>query len=137
MCCHGREHCVWFAPRKAKTNWSKINKARVENLIESGLMTDAGLTKIKAAQADGSWDALNEVEALAIPADLVTALATYPHATAYFAAFPKSVKRAILEWIHNAKRAETRTARVTETARLANENIRANQWRQPQSATIK
>jgi uncharacterized protein YdeI (YjbR/CyaY-like superfamily) len=40
------------------------------------------------------------------------------------------VKRAILEWIANAKRAETRAKRVEETARLAAENIRANQWRQ-------
>jgi len=33
-----------------------------------------------------------------------------------------------LEWIASAKRAETRTKRVAETARLAQDNIRANQW---------
>ena len=38
-------------------------------------------------------------------------------------------KRGILEWILNAKRPETRHRRVEETARLAADNIRANQWR--------
>jgi Bacteriocin-protection, YdeI or OmpD-Associated len=34
-----------------------------------------------------------------------------------------------LEWLVNAKRTETRAKRIAETAKLANENIRANQWR--------
>ena len=46
-----------------------------------------------------------------------------------FEAFPRSVKRGILEWIANAKRAETKARRVDETARLAAQNTRANQWR--------
>ena len=40
------------------------------------------------------------------------------------------MKRAILEWIANAKKAETRAKRIAETAKLAAKNIRANQWRQ-------
>jgi uncharacterized protein YdeI (YjbR/CyaY-like superfamily) len=67
-------------------------------------------------------------EALVVPPDLARALAAYPHAAANFAAFPRSAKRGILEWIVQAKRAETRDRRVAETARLANENVRANQW---------
>jgi len=42
-------------------------------------------------------------------------------------AFPRSVKRSILEWIANARRAETRAKWVEETAWLAAENRRANQ----------
>ena len=45
-----------FTPRKPKSIWSKINKQRVEKLIEQGLMTPAGLEKIETAKADGSWD---------------------------------------------------------------------------------
>ena len=44
-------------------------------------------------------------------------------------AFPRSVKRGILEWIGNARRPETRAKHVEEIARLAGDNIRANQWR--------
>lgn len=121
---------VWFAPRKPGTNWSALNKARVARLIERGDMTPAGLAKVEAAQADGSWSALDGVEALQIPDDLVAAFRVYRHAAQNFEAFPRSVKRAILEWIVNAKKSETRAKRILETARLAEDNIRANQWRQ-------
>lgn len=121
---------LWLAPRKKGSNWSRINKERVESLIRSKRMTPAGLRKIEAAKKDGSWDALNDVESLLVPDDLAKALAAYPNAGAYFDAFPRSVKRAILEWILNAKKAETRQKRVTETAALAEKNVRANQWRQ-------
>jgi uncharacterized protein YdeI (YjbR/CyaY-like superfamily) len=121
---------LWFAPRKANTGWSKINKARAEKMIEAGRMTPAGLAKIEAAQRDGSWNALDTIEALEVPPDLAAALAANPIAQQYFDAFPRSVKRAILEWISSAKKPETRAKRVEETARLATENIRANQWRQ-------
>jgi uncharacterized protein YdeI (YjbR/CyaY-like superfamily) len=59
---------------------------------------------------------------------LQDALAAQPPADAHFGAFPRSVKRGILEWILNAKTAETRQKRIAETTRLAAENIRANQY---------
>jgi uncharacterized protein YdeI (YjbR/CyaY-like superfamily) len=48
---------------------------------------------------------------------------------ANFEAFPRSVKRGILEWITLAKKPETRAKRIKEPAWLAAQNIRANQWR--------
>lgn len=120
---------LWFAPRKSKTGWSKLNKQRIERLMASGLMMPAGLAKIEAAQQDGSWSSLDAIEALEIPPDLTEALAAYAHATDNFAAFPRSAKRGILEWISTAKKAETRAKRIEETARLAEQNIRANQWK--------
>lgn len=121
---------LWFAPRRAGTGWSKSNKERVAKLLEAGLMAPPGLAKVEAAQRDGSWNALDAVEALIIPPDLAEALAAYSTAQANFDAFPRSVKRGILEWIASAKKPETRAKRVAETARLAAENRRANQWRE-------
>ena len=120
---------LWFAPRKAGAGWSKINKARAEKMIQAGRMTPAGLAKIEAAKRDGSWSALDTIEALEVPPDLAASAAA-PIAQQYFDAFPRSVKRAILEWITNAKKPETRARRIEETTRLAAKNIRANQWRQ-------
>lgn len=120
---------LYFAPRKPRSGWSKPNKERVARLTEAGLMAPAGLAKVEAAQQDGSWTALDAVEALEVPADLVAALDQYEKAAEHFGAFPRSVKRGILEWISNAKRSETRAKRIEETARLAAENKRANQWR--------
>lgn len=125
------EHSLlWFAPRKPGTGWSKLNKERAEKLIGEGLMTSAGMSKIDAAKQDGSWNALDAIEALKIPPDLDQALASNESAQRYFEVFPRSVKRGILEWIASAKKPETRAKRIEETARLAAENIRANQWRQ-------
>lgn len=122
---------LWFAPRKPGSGWSRPNKERVARLQQAGLMHTSGQAKVDAAIADGSWTALDAVEALAVPSDLAQALARLPPAAAHFEAFPRSAKRGILEWIANAKKPETRAARIDETARLAQRNERANQWRAP------
>lgn len=120
---------LWLAPRKEGSWWSKLNKERVEKLTKAGLMTASGLEKISVAKKDGSWTALDAVERLEIPGDLDAALAEFTDAKTYFEGFPPSVKRGILEWIAKAKRPATRQKRITETAQLAQDNIRANQWR--------
>lgn len=118
----------YFAPRKTGSGWSRVNKDRVARMTAAGKMTPAGQDKIDAAQADGSWSALDDVENLVVPDDLAAAFATHPPAAEYWEAFPRSAKRGILEWIETAKRAPTRAKRIDETARLAAENVRANQW---------
>jgi len=121
---------LWFAPRKAGTGWSKLNKERVAKLIKAKLIAPAGLAKINAAREDGSWNALDSVEALEIPSDLDKAFSKNETARRYFEAFPRSAKRAILVWISNAKKPETRAKRIEETVTKAEQNIRANQLRQ-------
>ena len=119
----------FFAKRNPKSNWSKINKEKVERLLNANKMAAAGMEMISIAKANGTWTALDEVEELVIPPDLKKALKTIPVALTNFEAFPKSVKRGILEWILNAKLPETRMKRVTETVTLAAKNERANQYR--------
>ncbi len=121
---------LWIAPRKAKgSNWSRVNKERVERMTAAGKMHPAGQAVIDAAKANGSWTALDAIENLDIPDDLAAEFKRYNDAAANFEAFPRSAKRGILEWIFNAKRPATRAKRIAETARLAQENIRANQWK--------
>jgi uncharacterized protein YdeI (YjbR/CyaY-like superfamily) len=120
---------LWLAPRKAGTGWSAPNKARIARMTAAGLMHAAGMAKIEAARQDGSWTKLDAVEQLSVPPDLAAALRKRPPAAKHFDAFPRSAKRGILEWIEQAKRADTRAKRVEETASLAQSNQRANQWR--------
>jgi uncharacterized protein YdeI (YjbR/CyaY-like superfamily) len=120
---------LWMAPRKAKTGWSKLNKERIEKLINAKLIAPAGLAKINAAKKDGTWNALDAIEALEIPPDLAKAFSKNKTAKEYFNAFPRSAKRAILEWIASAKKPETRAKRIEETVTSAEKNLRANQWR--------
>jgi uncharacterized protein YdeI (YjbR/CyaY-like superfamily) len=126
----------FFAPRHPKSNWSKVNKERVSRLLKEGRMTAAGVAIVEAAKKNGSWDALNEVEEMVIPEDLLKALKKKKRAYGYFMAFPKSSKKNILEWIHNAKQEETRGNRIAETVRLAEEDIRANHYRQPKKKSF-
>ena len=119
----------YFAKRNPKSNWSRVNKEKVEGLIKDGLMAEPGYEMIRIAKENGTWDALNDVENLVIPNDLQVAFDQYLPAAENFEAFPRSVKRGILEWIFNAKRPATRAKRIKETATLAAQNIRANQYR--------
>ncbi len=116
----------FYSRRKPKSGWSKVNKGKIIRLTELGLMTEAGLAVIEQAKKDGSWEKLDLVEQLLVPDDLQKLLNKNKKAATYFEAFPRSAKRAILEWINNAKKEETRQKRIEETARLAAENIRAN-----------
>lgn len=120
---------VRFSPRNPKSNWSKVNKDKITRLIAENRMHASGMAMVELAKKNGTWTALDEVEAGILPNDLREELNTYTHATEHFNGFPRSTRRGILEWIHSAKRPDTRLRRIRETARLAQENIRANQYR--------
>lgn len=124
-----QSYYVLFARRNPKSLWSAVNKAKVERLVAEGRMAAAGLEMVNVAKESGTWTALDGVSALEVPADLELALGTLPGARANFDAFPPSTRRGILEWIFTAKKAETRAARIQETAQLAARNQRANQWK--------
>ncbi|MFA9431444.1 YdeI family protein [Egicoccus sp. AB-alg2] len=117
-----------FSPRKRGSGWSRPNKVRIARLEADGRMAPAGAAVLAAAQADGSWTLLDAVEDLEVPDDLAAAFDAHPGSRERWEAFPRSAKRAILEWIVQAKRAETRARRVAETAEKAAPGERANQW---------
>ncbi len=125
---------LWIAPRRAKSSWSKRNKDRVGRLTAQGLMHPSGLAAVEAAKQNGAWSAIDAVEELREPDDLAAALDATPHAREFWDAFPRSTRRAILEWIEAAKRPETRATRIRTTAEEASVNRRANQWRQPKGS---
>lgn len=113
-----------LTPRKPKSTWAASNKARVERLIAAGRMRPAGLAKIEAARRDGSWSALDTIDALEVPDDLRRALGRNAAAWKHFEAFPPTVKKGFLWWIASAKRPETRVRRVASTVERAAANIR-------------
>jgi uncharacterized protein YdeI (YjbR/CyaY-like superfamily) len=118
-------------PRRAGSGWSRVNKEHLESLLAEGRMHPAGLAAIERAKADGSWTKLDAVEALTEPEELRTALDAVPQAREAWDAFPRSARRALLEWIGSAKRPATRTSRIAVTVSEAAQGRRANQPRQP------
>jgi uncharacterized protein YdeI (YjbR/CyaY-like superfamily) len=109
----------FFSKRKSKSTWSKINKQKVLQLIEDGLMTEAGHKSIEAAKQNGSWTILDEVEELIVPKDLEIELKSRPSSERFFFGLSRSVKKAILQWLVLAKRPETRQKRIAEIVDLA------------------
>jgi uncharacterized protein YdeI (YjbR/CyaY-like superfamily) len=116
----------YFAKRKPKSKWSKLNRTRVRQLTEAGLMTAAGQAMVNLAKKTGTWLALEKINVNSPPVDLISALKGNEFAYGNFLTFPPSSKRIILEWIENAKRPETRSARIQETVLMAGRNLRAH-----------
>jgi uncharacterized protein YdeI (YjbR/CyaY-like superfamily) len=116
---------LWFAPRKRGSGWSRPNKQRIERLLREGRMHARGQAAVEAAKADGSWTLLDDVEALVVPPDLAEAFAARPGSRQTWEAFPRSVKRMHLERLVQARRADTRAARVAAVADAAQRGERA------------
>ena len=102
-----------FTPRRRRSNWSKINRDKVERLIAEGRVRPAGLREVERARADGRWDAAYDAPSVAtVPEDLQRALDADPAAAALFAALDKRNRFAILYRVQDAKRPETRARRI-------------------------
>lgn len=63
-----------------------------------------------------------------VPADLAAELARHATAARTFAAFPPSAQREYVEWIVEAKRAETRARRLAQSIEWLNEG-KARNWK--------
>ena len=119
----------YFCKRKPKSNWSKVNKDKVEVLMEQGLMEEAGLKSIAIAKENGSWTFLDQVEALIVPEDLIEELKNHEGAREYFDSLSKSIKKNLLYWVISAKREATRQKRIIEIAENAGQEMKPKQFR--------
>ena len=104
----------FFSRRKPKSIWSKVNKDKVVQLIEAGLMTEAGLASIELAKKNGSWNMYDEVEGLIVPDDLEEAFNKIPGSRERFEALSRSAKKLHLFNLMMAKRPETRQKRIAD-----------------------
>lgn len=119
----------FFSPRSPKSRWSRRNKDIVEQMAAAGKMTPAGQVLIDEAKRRGTWQALDRVEQLIEPDDLLTAFTKNETANQNWGRFPPSARRGILEWILSAKRETTRAKRIAETVAKAACGERANSYR--------
>ena len=109
-----------FTPRKDDSKWSVVNKKRVKQLIQDGLMTEFGLQKVEAAKRSGRWD--DPVQRpkldLTIPPEFANALKSNIKAEEVYNQLTWSHQKEYLVWIVSAKRQETRDKRIAEAIRL-------------------
>lgn len=113
-----------FTPRKPGSKWSKINRGKAEALIAAGRMRPAGLREVEAAKADGRWAAAYDGQSTAmVPDDLRQALDQDEDAAAFFATLDRGNRYAILYRIHEAKKPETRAARIAKFVAMLHDHL--------------
>src|ERR1700727_567842 len=104
---------IRFTPRRPSSRWSERNRARALQLIEMGRMLTAGMREIERARKDGRWETAYAPQSTAeVPDDLKAALARNKKASKFFKTLDRVNRYSILYRVHNAKKPETRAARI-------------------------
>ncbi|CQR65650.1 YdeI/OmpD-associated family protein [Streptomyces leeuwenhoekii] len=102
-----------FTPRRRGSSWSQVNRQKAIELIERGRMRPAGLREVEKAKADGRWEAAYASQSKAtVPDDLRAALDASPAAREFFATLDSRNRYAILHRVQDAKKPQTRAARI-------------------------
>jgi uncharacterized protein YdeI (YjbR/CyaY-like superfamily) len=111
-----------FTPRGPRSRWSKINVERVGRLTKAGRMDAAGQAEVDGAKADGRWAAAYDSSSTAtVPDDLAAALRKNQKAAAFFETISSANRYAILYRVHDAKKPETRAARIEKFVTMLEE----------------
>lgn len=104
-----------FTPRSKRSLWSKLNRIRVQSLIDAGRMQAPGLAEIERAKQDGRWNrAYDSPKTSSVPPDLAAALEKSPRAAKFFKTLDAQNRYAILHRLQTASKSETRARRITE-----------------------
>jgi uncharacterized protein YdeI (YjbR/CyaY-like superfamily) len=102
-------------PRGPRSIWSQINREKALSLIADGRMQPPGLAQVERAKADGRWKAAYASPKGATgPPDLRAALAKNARAREFFEVLEARNRYAVLWRIAQAKKPETRAARVAK-----------------------
>ena len=104
-----------FTPRRARSIWSKVNRAKAENLIKRGRMKPPGLRAIERAREGGEWDtAYDSSRTATISPDFQLALDKSRRAAAFFAKLDSANRYAMLWRIQTARTPAARAKRIAE-----------------------
>ncbi len=60
----------YFSPRRKNSGWSSFNKKKIKELINLGLMTQAGFSVIEQAKKNGTYYIFDNIENLNLPKEL-------------------------------------------------------------------
>ncbi|MFE0698758.1 YdeI family protein [Streptomyces sp. NPDC058872] len=111
-----RDHRYYLqkiTPRRPRSLWSQVNVRQVEALTAAGRMREPGLAEVRAARADGRWEAAYPSQKDAtVPEDLAAALAAEPKAAEAFDGLSKTDRYLVILSLWQARTAKTRTARL-------------------------
>jgi uncharacterized protein YdeI (YjbR/CyaY-like superfamily) len=102
-----------YVPRRPKSLWSKVNVDKIEKLLAAGRMREPGMAEVRAAQADGRWDAAYESQKHAtVPPDVVAALQENKEAKDFFDSLDKTDQYRLYLPVLQARTPKARAARL-------------------------
>jgi uncharacterized protein YdeI (YjbR/CyaY-like superfamily) len=124
-----------YSPRRAKSPWSKINRAKAEALIAAAAMEPPGLAEVERAKRDGRWErAYDGARNSSVPEDLAAALARNARARGFFEKLDGANRYAILYRMQTAKNAEIRVERIRKFVAMCARGERIHQKRAPKTS---
>jgi uncharacterized protein YdeI (YjbR/CyaY-like superfamily) len=97
----GERFAQRFSPRRATSKLSPMNRVRVERLLATGMMTPAGIEKIRHTLVDAKRP--EKSAPFRVPADIARAIEKAPTAWKNFQRFPKTYQRIRVGWIDGAR----------------------------------
>ena len=110
-----------FTPRRASSEWSRLNKNRMRKLIREGRMTPVGLAKFTPAAIRKPPREKPTVPRV-LPNFIKRALMEDKEVWENFNSLAPSHRKAYILWISTAKKQETRERRLKEAIRLLKQN---------------
>lgn len=118
-----------FTPRRARSIWSKVNRAKAERLIESGHMQPPGLKAIERARDGGEWDsAYDSSRTAAISPDFQAALDKAKGTAAFFERLDSANRYAMLWRIQTARGPALRAKRIAEIIAMLKKKKTFHPW---------
>jgi uncharacterized protein YdeI (YjbR/CyaY-like superfamily) len=112
-----------FMPRRARSKWSESNKKRAQKMIHEGMMTEAGLARVKDSKESGEWYKTPvDRRELVVPEFILKTLSKNKKALMNFDELANSYKRQYVGWVSSAKKEETRQRRIAEIISVLEQN---------------
>lgn len=110
-----------FTPRRPGSKWSPTNIRLAKELIETGLMTDAGLEAFRQGKTyDQKF--LQEKKQASLAPEYEQALKANVEAWTNFNTLAPSYRKNYIGWLQGAKKPETREKRLKELIKVLEEN---------------
>ncbi len=105
---------IRFTPRKAGSNWSAINIAKVAELIAAGRMQPPGLAAFALRSEEKSRIYAYENSPAELTEPQASEFRAHPEAWAFFQAQSASYRRTLTWWVISAKQQSTRQKRLRQ-----------------------
>ncbi|WP_313896668.1 YdeI/OmpD-associated family protein [Streptomyces sp. GC420] len=111
--CDATHYLQRITPRRRRSHWSQVNVGKVQALLAAGRMRAPGLAQVRAAQADGRWEAAyaSQRDAM-VPSDLAAALEADPAAGERFRGLGRTAQYSLILRLLRARTPDNRATQL-------------------------